>query len=69
MLFTQTASVRSMHLAAKLGFTGVERFEGGGAEQWLGRRPADCPARYPYVRAFIRIYGGALRWPSIMSTR
>jgi RimJ/RimL family protein N-acetyltransferase len=36
MLATQTANVRSMRLAAKLGFTEVERFEAWGAEQWLG---------------------------------
>ena len=35
-LRTQTANVRSMRLAAKLGFTEVERFEAYGAEQWLG---------------------------------
>jgi RimJ/RimL family protein N-acetyltransferase len=33
---TQTANDRSMRLAAKLGFTEVERFEEYGAEQWLG---------------------------------
>jgi RimJ/RimL family protein N-acetyltransferase len=38
VLFTQTANVRSMRLAAKLGFTEVERFEAWGAEQWLGIR-------------------------------
>jgi hypothetical protein len=27
-----------MHLAAKLGFTEVERFEDFGAEQWFGVR-------------------------------
>ncbi|SHH41374.1 Protein N-acetyltransferase, RimJ/RimL family [Streptomyces sp. 3214.6] len=36
VLTTQTANVRSMRLAAKLGFTEVERFEAWGAEQWLG---------------------------------
>ena len=36
VLFTQTANARSMHLAAKLGFIEVERFEAWGAEQWLG---------------------------------
>jgi len=35
-LRTQTANVRSMRLAAKLGFVEVERFEAYGAEQWLG---------------------------------
>lgn len=33
---TQTANVPSMRLAAKLGFTEVERFEEYGAEQWFG---------------------------------
>jgi RimJ/RimL family protein N-acetyltransferase len=37
VLFTQTANVRSMRLAAKLGFTEVERYEDYGAEQWFGR--------------------------------
>jgi RimJ/RimL family protein N-acetyltransferase len=36
VLTTQTANVRSMRLAAKLGFTEVERFEDYGAEQWFG---------------------------------
>ncbi|MFB7446220.1 GNAT family N-acetyltransferase [Streptomyces mirabilis] len=36
VLCTQTANDRSMHLAAKLGFTEVERFEEWGAEQWFG---------------------------------
>ncbi|MEU8757362.1 GNAT family N-acetyltransferase [Streptomyces chartreusis] len=35
-LCTQTANDRSMRLAAKLGFTEMERFEEYGAEQWLG---------------------------------
>ncbi|MEV6639950.1 GNAT family N-acetyltransferase [Amycolatopsis sp. NPDC051371] len=35
-LCTQTANDRSMRLAAKLGFTEVERFEAYGAKQWLG---------------------------------
>ena len=35
-LCTQTANDRSMRLAAKLGFTEVERFEEYGAEQWFG---------------------------------
>ncbi|MGW4994761.1 GNAT family N-acetyltransferase [Streptomyces mirabilis] len=37
VLATQTANVRSMRLAAKLGFIEVERFEDYGAEQWFGR--------------------------------
>ncbi|MFC3893433.1 GNAT family N-acetyltransferase [Lentzea rhizosphaerae] len=38
VLTTQTANEASMHLAAKLGFTEVERFEEFGAEQWFGVR-------------------------------
>ncbi|MFF7469975.1 GNAT family N-acetyltransferase [Streptomyces sp. NPDC008092] len=38
VLHTQTANAASMRLAAKLGFTEVERFEAWGAEQWLGLR-------------------------------
>ncbi len=36
VLCTQIANYRSMRLAAKLGFTEVERFEEFGAEQWFG---------------------------------
>ncbi|MCX5077928.1 GNAT family N-acetyltransferase [Streptomyces sp. NPDC054949] len=36
VLCTQTANSRSMRLAAKLGFTEVERFEEFDAEQWFG---------------------------------
>ena len=36
VLCTQTANGRAMRLAAKLGFTEVERFEDYGAEQWFG---------------------------------
>lgn len=36
VLCTQTANDRSMRVAAKLGFTEVERFEEYGAEQWFG---------------------------------
>ncbi|MFB8776467.1 GNAT family N-acetyltransferase [Streptomyces broussonetiae] len=36
VLTTQTANAGSMRLAAKLGFTEVERFEAWDAEQWLG---------------------------------
>ncbi|WP_406453250.1 GNAT family N-acetyltransferase [Streptomyces sp. NBC_00876] len=36
VLYTQTANLGSMRLAAKLGFTEVERFEAYGAEQWFG---------------------------------
>lgn len=36
VLYTQTVNDRSMRLAAKLGFTEVQRFEEWGAEQWMG---------------------------------
>ncbi|MFF0015642.1 GNAT family N-acetyltransferase [Streptomyces sp. NPDC005374] len=36
VLRTQTANERSMRLAAKLGFTEVERFHAFDAEQWFG---------------------------------
>lgn len=36
VLYTQTANTRSMRLAAKLGFTEVDRFEKYGADQWCG---------------------------------
>ncbi|MCN9241637.1 GNAT family N-acetyltransferase [Streptomyces sp. RY43-2] len=38
VLCTQTANDRAMRLAAKLGFTEVERFEEYGAQQWFGVR-------------------------------
>lgn len=44
VLTTQTANVRSMRLAAKLGFIEVERFEAWGAEQWLGMRSPATPS-------------------------
>ncbi|GIH48948.1 Protein N-acetyltransferase, RimJ/RimL family [Microbispora rosea] len=44
VLTTQTANVASMRLAAKLGFTEVERFEAWGAEQWLGLRSPVTPS-------------------------
>ncbi|MFE6049310.1 GNAT family N-acetyltransferase [Kitasatospora sp. NPDC056446] len=43
VLATQTANARSMRLAAKLGFTEVERYEAYGAEQWFGLRPPVTP--------------------------
>jgi RimJ/RimL family protein N-acetyltransferase len=44
VLFTQTANIRSMRLAAKLGFTEVERYEAYGAEQWFGMRSPVTPS-------------------------
>ncbi|MFF3379606.1 GNAT family N-acetyltransferase [Streptomyces sp. NPDC002680] len=44
VLTTQTANVGSMRLAAKLGFTEVERFEAWDAEQWLGMRSPVTPS-------------------------
>ncbi|CAM5345360.1 N-acetyltransferase [Streptomyces canarius] len=45
VLTTQTANLGSMRLAAKLGFTEVERFHAWDAEQWLGMRsPVTPPA-------------------------
>jgi RimJ/RimL family protein N-acetyltransferase len=44
VLTTQTANAASMRLAAKLGFTEVERFHAWDAEQWLGRRPSVPPS-------------------------
>ncbi|MET9537343.1 GNAT family N-acetyltransferase [Streptomyces sp. NPDC006553] len=38
VLSTRTANDRAMRLAAKLGFTEVERFEEYGADQWFGVR-------------------------------
>ena len=40
VLCTQTANGPSMRLAAKLGFTEVQRYEAYGAEQWFGVRPS-----------------------------
>jgi RimJ/RimL family protein N-acetyltransferase len=45
VLKTQTANARSMRLAAKLGFTEVERYEAWDAEQWFGMRSAVTPRR------------------------
>ncbi|MFI7359000.1 GNAT family N-acetyltransferase [Streptomyces avidinii] len=44
VLCTQTANDRAMRLAAKLGFTEVERFEEYGAEQWFGVRSPVTPS-------------------------
>ncbi|WP_424886883.1 GNAT family N-acetyltransferase [Streptomyces sp. XH2] len=41
VLCTRTANDRAMRLAAKLGFTEVERFEEYGAEQWFGAWSSD----------------------------
>ncbi|MFD7880631.1 GNAT family N-acetyltransferase [Streptomyces sp. NPDC059766] len=43
VLTTQSANLGSMRLAAKLGFTEVERFRAWDAEQWLGLRPSVAP--------------------------
>ncbi|TBO61453.1 N-acetyltransferase [Streptomyces kasugaensis] len=43
VLCTQAANDRAMRLAAKLGFTEVERFEDYGAEQWFGVRSSVTP--------------------------
>ncbi|WP_410666749.1 GNAT family N-acetyltransferase [Amycolatopsis sp. cmx-4-68] len=43
VLCTQTANDRAMRVAAKLGFTEVERFEAYGAEQWFGRLDSRKP--------------------------
>jgi RimJ/RimL family protein N-acetyltransferase len=44
VLFTQTANARSLRLAAKLGFTEVERYQAWGAEQWFGRLSPSTPS-------------------------
>jgi RimJ/RimL family protein N-acetyltransferase len=44
VLATQTANLSSMRLAAKLGFTELERFHAWNADQWLGLRPPAGPA-------------------------
>ncbi|EST37488.1 hypothetical protein N566_12800 [Streptomycetaceae bacterium MP113-05] len=44
VLATQTANVRSMRLAAKLGFIEVERFEAYGAAQWFGMWSSVTPS-------------------------
>jgi RimJ/RimL family protein N-acetyltransferase len=44
VLGTQIANDRAMRLAAKLGFTEVERFEEYGAEQWFGVRSSVTPS-------------------------
>ena len=42
ILGTQTANAASMRLAARLGFTEVERFRAWDADQWLGLRPPEA---------------------------
>ncbi|MFF9156870.1 GNAT family N-acetyltransferase [Streptomyces sp. NPDC014846] len=44
VLRTQTANTRAMRVAAKLGFSEVERYEEYGAEQWLGVRAPAVPS-------------------------
>lgn len=52
VLSTRTANARAMRLAAKLGFTEVERFEEYGAEQWFGVWPsAGLPGHQPEERS------------------
>jgi RimJ/RimL family protein N-acetyltransferase len=53
VLFTQTANTSSMRLAAKLGFTEVERFEAYGAEQWFGLR-SPAPPTSPNLTQAVR---------------
>lgn len=43
VLTTQSANLGSMRLAAKLGFTEMERFQAWDAEQWLGLRSPATP--------------------------
>jgi RimJ/RimL family protein N-acetyltransferase len=43
VLATQTANSASMRLAARLGFTEVERYRAWDANQWLGLRPPALP--------------------------
>lgn len=44
VLFTQSANVASIRLAARLGFTELERFRAWDAEQWLGVRAPVTPS-------------------------
>ncbi|GAA1674858.1 hypothetical protein GCM10009680_13120 [Streptomyces yatensis] len=44
MLTTQTANIGSLRLAAKLGFTEVERFQAWDTEQWFGVWSAVTPS-------------------------
>jgi RimJ/RimL family protein N-acetyltransferase len=44
VLCTQIANDRAMRLAARLGFTEVQRFEEYGAEQWFGVRSPVTPS-------------------------
>lgn len=44
ILTTQTTNEGSMRVAAKLGSTEVERFEGYGAEQWVGSWSSVTPS-------------------------
>jgi RimJ/RimL family protein N-acetyltransferase len=45
VLTTRTTNAASMRLAAKLGFTEVDRFEEYGAEQWFGVWSGAAPVR------------------------
>ncbi|AEW94258.1 GCN5-related N-acetyltransferase [Streptantibioticus cattleyicolor NRRL 8057 = DSM 46488] len=51
VLTTRTANARAMRLAAKLGFTEVERFEEYGAEQWFGVWSPGPPSGRPRTRS------------------
>ncbi len=53
VLCTQTANDRSMRLAAKLGFTEVQRFEEWGVEQWFGVWPLVTPRLSPCWRGAV----------------
>jgi Acetyltransferase (GNAT) domain len=60
VLTTQTANIRAMRVAAKLGFTEVERLEEYGAEQWFGVWSSVTPSG----RARPRQHGGSTTRPS-----
>ena len=44
VLCTQAANARSLRLAARLGFSEVDRFDEFGAEQWFGVRSSAAPS-------------------------
>ena len=64
VLFTQTANARSMRLAAKLGFTEVERYQVYGAEQWSECGPRSrCPVELVLTATF-RCHASRIRNPA-----